>query len=349
MTNILKQYFPMIRTREEIVEQIKASRDLRILFEDWSEKGKEEFLDFCSGARGIKMTYDSFFKEIFNPETVPERLNDFLSQILRMRVRIVQVLPNDTVRIGEETSLIVTDIIVEDEYGRIFNIEIQKIGYLFPGERTACYAADMLLRQYKRARSKKQNKFSYRDIKGVYILVLFEKSPKEFHEFPETYIHEFKPVSSTGLSLNLLQNYWFIPLDIFRKNLYNKGIQDERDAWLTFLCVDDPEMIAQLIERFPKFKAMYEHIYDMCQNIEEVMQMYSKELLEMDRNTVKIMIDEMQEELECKAKELESTTKELESRTKELESKDKELENKDEELEVLRQKIMKLEQDLKSR
>ena len=40
MTNILKQYFPMIRTREEIVEQIKASRDLRILFEDWSEKGK---------------------------------------------------------------------------------------------------------------------------------------------------------------------------------------------------------------------------------------------------------------------------------------------------------------------
>ena len=32
--------------------------------------------------------------------------------------------------------------------------------------------------------------------------------------------------------------------------------------------------------------------------MEEIMQIFSKELLEMDRNTVKLMIDEMQEEIQ---------------------------------------------------
>ncbi len=30
--------------------------------------------------------------------------------------------------------------------------EMQKVGYLFPGQRSACYSADLLLRQYKRIR-----------------------------------------------------------------------------------------------------------------------------------------------------------------------------------------------------
>ena len=34
-------------------------------FDQWGEELQEEFLDFCTGARGVKMTYDSFFKEIY--------------------------------------------------------------------------------------------------------------------------------------------------------------------------------------------------------------------------------------------------------------------------------------------
>lgn len=48
--------------------------------------------------------------------------------------------------------------------------------------------------------------------------------------------------------------------------------------------------------------------------------MFSKELAELDRNTVQLMIDEMEEELESKSKELESKSKELEGlRLKEVE------------------------------
>ena len=36
------------------------------------------------------------------------------------------------------------------EDGGLADIEIQKIGYAFPGERSACYSADLLLRQYKK-------------------------------------------------------------------------------------------------------------------------------------------------------------------------------------------------------
>ena len=58
------------------------------------------------------------------------------------------------------------------------------------------------------------------------------------------FIHHFEQGTDSGLKINLLQEYNFIALDIFRKNIYNKEIQNELEAWLTFLSVDDPEMIA---------------------------------------------------------------------------------------------------------
>lgn len=90
-----------------------------------------------------------------------------------------------------------------------------------------------------------------------------------------------------------------IPLDIFRKNQHNKDnkIENKLEAWLTFLSIDDPDMILYLIEKYPEFCPMYEEAYRLCLNIEEVMQMFSKELAELDRNTVQLMIDEMQDEI----------------------------------------------------
>lgn len=74
-----------------------------------------------------------------NPEHVPERLNDFLSSLLGQKVKALKVLPNDSVRIADESSLLITDIVVELEGGSIANVEMRKVGYLFPGQRCACY------------------------------------------------------------------------------------------------------------------------------------------------------------------------------------------------------------------
>lgn len=131
----------------------------------------------------------------------------------------------------------------------------------------------------------------------------------------------------------------FIPLDIFKKTMENKNIESELDAWLAFLSFDEPERIVELITRYPKFKAMYEDIYEMCLNMERVMSMFSKELKELDRNTVRYMIDEIQAELDQAKEELEQKRSELKQRRSELEEKKHELSQKDELIQKLKEEL----------
>ena len=119
------------------------------------------------------------------------------------------------------------------------------------------------------------------------------------------------------MELNLLQKYVFLPLDIFRENMHNKGITDKLDAWLAFLSMDSPEVIVKLIKKYPEFTVMYEHIYNICRNVEGMMEMYSEELKILDRNTVKYMVDQMQNRIDEQKKEIEAQQQEI-ARLKEL-------------------------------
>ena len=56
----------MIRTREEILRDIQQNINLTERFYSWKEEQREEFMDFCTGVKGVKMLYDAFFKEIMN-------------------------------------------------------------------------------------------------------------------------------------------------------------------------------------------------------------------------------------------------------------------------------------------
>lgn len=256
--------------------------------------------------------------------------------------------------LADENSLLIMDMVVQLEDGSIVNLEIQKIGYKFPGERCACYSADLLLRQYKRIRDKSKKRSCYKDVRDVYTIVLFEQSPEEFKHFLDTYIHRFEQESDTGLEMNLLQKYLFVPLDIFQKIQHNKNgeikIANRLEAWLAFLCMDRPEEIIAIIEKYPDFKDLYSQIYDMCRNIEEVMAMFSKELLEMDRNTVQLMIDDMQKELDETKDELVGTKGKLDEaqgqldETKgQLDETKGQLDEARNEVELLRRKLAELE------
>jgi len=116
------------------------------------------------------------------------------------------------------------------------------------------------------------------------------------------------------MKINLLQEYTFVCLDIFNNIIHNKDkkIENKLEEWLVFLSQDDPDMIMKLLDRNPEFQKIYEEIYTLCLNMEGMMEMFSKELEIMDRNTVKLMIDEMEEELnetKRKAKEELNETK----------------------------------------
>ena len=301
MKNKLQNYFPMIRTRGEILEEIRENKKMWKTFCNWEEKQQQEYLDICTGVKGVKLLYDTYFKAIMNPDTKLERLNEFLSEVLGKKIKILKVLPNESVRIAAESSLLIMDIVVQFEDGSIANVEVQKIGYLFPGQRSACYSSDLLLRQYKRVREELGKAFTYKKIQKVYTIVLFEKSSADFHKFSkEGYIHHFEQKSDTGVKIDLLQEYTFICLDIFNDIIQNKDrkIKNRLEEWLVFLSQDDPDMIIKLLKQNPGFQKIYEEVYTLCLNMERMMEMFSKELEILDRNTVKLMIDQMEEELE---------------------------------------------------
>lgn len=123
--------------------------------------------------------------------------------------------------------------------------------------------------------------------------------------------HFFCHKSDTGLERDLLQEYVFIALDIFKKTMENKSADGELEARLTFLSFDEPERMGDLITRFPEFKTLYQEIYELCLNTERVMSMYSKELQEMDRDTTLYMLDELQAEVNRTADELAQISNEL--------------------------------------
>ena len=358
-TTKLKQYFPMIREREDIEREIRENPKLLEKYREWDEEQQEEFLDYCTGVKGVKVLYDAFFKEIMNPENTPERLNELLSLLLGQSVTIKRVLPGDSTRLADEQSLLIMDILVELADTSLANVEVQKIGYSFPGQRSACYSSDLLLRQYKRVKGEKKKAFSYKDIKSVYTIVFFETSIKEFHEYPQNYIHKFKQQSDTGLELELLQKYVFIPLDIFRGIYHNDGKSNGKnsanrcwnktEAWLTFLSTDEPEIIIELISQYPEFKEMYEEIYVMCQNVEKVMEMFSKELIQLDRNTVQYMIDEMQDTIDVQKEELEAKQETIDTQKGELEQQKATISTQKNELEEQKTTINTQKEELEAK
>ena len=138
------------------------------------------------------------------------------------------------------------------------------------------------------------------------------------------------------------------PLDIFKRVRQNEGIKGKLEAWLTFLSSDEPEDIVRLITDYPEFKVIYDEVYNLCLNVEKVMEMFSKELKELDQNTVQLMIDEMQEDLDAKDAEIESQKKEIEFKDEKLASKDVEIETQRKELESKDDRIRELEEKLKA-
>ena len=103
---------------------------------------------------------------------------------------------------------------------------------------------------------------------------------------------------------------------------------------------DEAEDIVRLIMDYPEFKVIYDEVYNLCLNVEKVMEMFSKELKELDQNTVQLMIDEMQEEIDSQKRALSSKDVEIESQRKELESKDNRIRELEEKLKAFTKEMV---------
>ena len=308
------------QTREEVMERVMEDAESYRKFQALPEDLQEEIVAFAMGNWGVKIAYDPIFKFVFNPAIHPERLSELISLILGEEVTVISVMPNESDRLTDKGSLLVMDILVKLESGALANVEIQKIGYTFPGQRCACYSADLLMRQLARVKQELGENFSYRHLKKVYSIVLIEKSSSEYHRFSDEYIHMGKTEFNTGLELDLLQEYVIIPLDIFKRIQHNKI--SRLDAWLYFLSSDDPRDISRIVELYPQFKEYYAELLMFRYHVKELIGMYDvyREALRVaDENTVKYMVEEQKKEIEEQKKEIEGQKKEIEELQKEIE------------------------------
>ena len=207
------------------------------------------------------------------------------------------------------------------------------------------------MRQYEREKKIRGDKFNYKDLKKVYTIVIMEKSSKEFKKFPDNYIHRGEWKFDTNLRLNLLQEYYFIPLDIFLRledNKKKETIGKELEAWLYFIGSDKPEHIWKVIQSYPKFEELYRDIGYFRYHPEEAIGMFSEALRIMDENTVKYMIEEMAQEIEKQAQEKKEMAQEIKEKDNKLEEKDDIIKEKDNKLEekddIIKEKDNKLEE-----
>ena len=324
------------QTKEEALELLKRSPLLYSCYRGLGTEWKEAFLDFCRGKRSLPLTYDPFFKYLFHPDIHADRLSRFISSILGMKVRVVSILPNEDSLMGGETYLIM-DLLAQLEDGSLVNIEIQKQGYAFPAERISCYSADLLLRQYARLRGTGKH-FTYRDIKKVYVIVLFEESPAVFHKYPGKYLHYGKTIFDTGLELELLQEFCLIALDVFREIPYTEGKKSEQKAWLSLLTTENLEDAEQLIREYPWLEEIYQEIAVLRRKPEEVLGMWSEALRMLDENSLKYYVDELREQVKVAEEKAEEERKKAEEERKKAEEEKKKAEEERKKIEEEKKK-----------
>lgn len=106
-------------------------------------------------------------------------------------------------------------------------------------------------------------------------------------------------------------------LDVFRDIPYHKD-SSELTGWLLFLTTESLKDAEKLIEKYPWLEEIYREIASYREKPEEVLNMFSDALKELDRNTMQYMIEEQQKAIEAREKTIEAKEKTIEEKEREI-------------------------------
>lgn len=369
----------------------------------FSNKGwADRFNDYISHKKTLPLLYDPFFKKLFNGDEHRERLSRLVSSIIGQEVTVIDILPSESSSF--EDSFIIMDMIVRLSDGSIANIEVQKIASLFPGERLSCYSADAIMRQYHRLSSSasiaqynnrgimqgnpnsgihnvqtiESKVFSYKDMKNVHTIVLFENSNSNLISPIDSrlYFHVGMTCFNTQIDFPLLQHFHMISLDTFRKyrysdiikgnvnitkydydeSMYEKPLTSDmlRDR-LAYLSLFVTESVADAIaiqKIFPELSQIFEEMNEYLARPEEVLGMFSEALRILNHNTAVLMVDEYRkkyQEMENNLKkEIQEKQKILDSQKEQLDSQKEQLDSQKEQFEMFEVKKEQYEKELEN-
>jgi hypothetical protein len=95
----------------EVIKRLKSSDEV---YENYAKLGRnpkwqQRLIDYFRGTKTLPITYDSFFKKIFDVDVYPHRLERFIGSVLCQNVKIKKVLPSeDSLLAG--SALLIMDI-----------------------------------------------------------------------------------------------------------------------------------------------------------------------------------------------------------------------------------------------
>ena len=325
-------FLSAVRNNPNLALQYDNFRRSSVSNKGWADR----FNDYISRKKTLPLLYDPFFKKLFNGDEHRERLSRLVSSIIGQEVTVIDILPSESSSF--EDSFIIMDMIVRLSDGSIANIEVQKIASLFPGERLSCYSADAIMRQYHRLSSATSTArysddisqdsdsistlghktFSYKDMKNVHTIVLFENSNSNLinSDNPELYFHVGTTTFNTHINFPLLQKYHMISLDTFRKyrysdiikgnidikkcdydeDVYEKPLTDQmlrdRLAFLSLFVTETVDEAIAIQNIFPELSEIFDEMNEYLARPEEVLGMFSEALRILNHNTAVLMVDE---------------------------------------------------------
>ena len=364
-------FLSAVRNNPNLALQYDNFRRSSVSNKGWADR----FNDYISRKKTLPLLYDPFFKKLFNGDEHRQRLSRLVSSIIGQEVTVIDILPSE--RSSFEDSFIIMDMIVRLSDGSIANIEVQKIASLFPGERLSCYSADAIMRQYHRLSSATSTArysddisqdsdsistlghktFSYKDMKNVHTIVLFENSNSNLinSDNPELYFHVGTTTFNTHINFPLLQKYHMISLDTFRKyrysdiikgnidikkcdydeDVYEKPLTDQmlrdRLAFLSLFVTETVDEAIAIQNIFPELSEIFNEMNEYLARPEEVLGMFSEALRILNHNTAVLMVDEYRK----KYQEMENNLrKEMQEKQKILDDKDRQINSQKEQFSV---------------
>ena len=214
-----------------------------------------------------------------------------------------------------------------------------------PSRESVCPATPpiLMLRQYTRVKSSKGSSFTYKDLKTVYTIVIYEKSPDACltDALSDIYLHHGRIVFDTGIELKLLPEFYVVALDVFKESKYAKDI-NELNAWLSLLTAQSVDDLAALVSDYPWMEAICKDMSEYMYDPEEVITMFSEARRMLDENTVHYMIDELQKERDKAVAALSEKDAALSEKDSVISEKNAALSKKDAEIVALKAKLSAL-------
>ena len=368
-------FLSAVRNNPNLALQYDNFRRSSVSNKGWADR----FNDYISRKKTLPLLYDPFFKKLFNGDEHRQRLSRLVSSIIGQEVTVIDILPSESSSF--EDSFIIMDMIVRLSDGSIANIEVQKIASLFPGERLSCYSADAIMRQYHRLSSATSTArynddisqdsdsistlghktFSYKDMKNVHTIVLFENSNSNLinSDNPELYFHVGTTTFNTHINFPLLQKYHMISLDTFRKyrysdiikgnidikkcdydeDVYEKPLTDQmlrdRLAFLSLFVTETVDEAIAIQNIFPELSEIFNEMNEYLARPEEVLGMFSEALRILNHNTAVLMVDEYRKKYQEMEKNLKKEMKEkMQEMHEKLDDKDKQINSQKEQFSV---------------